>query len=490
TEMTTQAFGGVAKRAVVHAYEAMENPVEGTMLTVIREWAHRAEEVCDDSLQFSVLFDKSIPTAERALERTKEELQVLRTNNVVDAGALGFVQFLKGFSASLRGEAPMYSTGETEALALDHVHEEESAYRYCTEMTVQGVKGDRKALQALLKEFGDSVIVAGGDGTFKVHVHTDEPAALTTRLQQFGTIVRPKVDDMHMQSRVKETGGPIALVTDSIADLPAELVDAYNIFQVPIELQIGESTYLDRRTLTSRHFYNMDTNGLSCSSSQPSRRTVESLYSYLTSHYASILVITVSKGMSGTYNAFQKSAETLAASGYPIRVIDSKQNSAAQGLIVLEAAERIARGEAFADVCTHVERLVDEARILVSVSSLDGMVRSGRIPQTVGRLLSLVNLKPIVSIDADGKGALIGKAFSMKQNTAHIEKLIQQHLQNRGIRRYAIVHGAADARLDAWLSKFETLIGKKPDYVTEVSSVIAMSAAENTIAIAFLEGES
>ena len=294
---------------------------------------------------------------------------------------------------------------------------------------------------------------------------------------------------MMMQNMVvKQRKYPIALITDTIADLPKNILDQHQIHHFPLNLHINESTYLDRITIQSSSVYELlKTGNQQISSSQPNRKSIESLYSFLSSYYESIIVITVSKEMSGTYNAFHKVAETFRQKDVPITIINSKLNSAAQGLVVLKAAESIEQGASHDEVIKVVNEAIKKSSILVSVDNLKGMIASGRISKTVGTIGQIVNLKPIVSIDQDGRGVLIGKAYSTKSNTKQILKMVKHINETEGIERYAIVHGNGQLRLADFEQSLTHIIGQPPSYVEEVSSIVASSTGENTIAVAFLK---
>ncbi|MGN1387232.1 MAG: DegV family protein, partial [Bacillus sp. (in: firmicutes)] len=167
--------------------------------------------------------------------------------------------------------------------------------------------------------------------------------------------------------------------------------------------------------------------------------------------------------------------------------INSRMNSAAQGLIVMKAAEAIDAGRTHEEVVAVIEETIEKAAIFVSVDRLEGMIASGRISKTVGVIGKLVHFKPIVSIDEKGHGVLLGKAFSTKSNTEQILKMVKQIKEKEGIERYAIVHGKAEERLASFERELTSIIGKSPSFIEEVSSIVASSAGENTIAVALLK---
>ena len=158
------------------AYAAVTVPVEGTMLTVIREMARGADAARDGGAERAL--EAALAEGERALARTPELLPRLREAGVVDAGGAGLVELLRGLLAGVRGEPappPRLAAELGHAVALDAMHAEPSAYRYCTSFLVEGEAVDRDELTAALAAFGDSVLVVGAPPAFKAHVHTDDP---------------------------------------------------------------------------------------------------------------------------------------------------------------------------------------------------------------------------------------------------------------------------------------------------------------------------
>jgi DegV family protein with EDD domain len=301
-----------------------------------------------------------------------------------------------------------------------------------------------------------------------------------------GLIAEQKVDDMKRQyEAANHKKYPIALVTDSIADLPDEFVDHYQIHMFPINLMINNSNYLDKLTIHSKRFYQMmDTLKTYPTSSQPNPKSLENMFSFLTTYYDQIIVLTVSKEMSGTYQAFVDAANKF--KNTKIKVINTKQNSGAEGLLVLKTAKLIEEGLSFEDIVKKVESLTNKTKILVSVQTLKYMVRSGRLSKVTGIIGKVLNLKPIISIDDDGKGIIFEKSLSVKKANKVIKKHIEEIVLNYGIESYAIVHANALDRAKDYQKTFLEIIGKEAEYIMDISTIVAMNAGIGTVAIAYI----
>jgi DegV family protein with EDD domain len=491
-ELTVDEYIEMVTYAANQAYQSINKPVEGTMITLMRTWATALNGLKDAGHGVIDLFSKAFDILQVELKKTTEMLAVLKQNKVVDAGAKGFVHFIEGFIKSLKGEqvnVEFHDVPEiTEQLHIDHL--DESQYRYCTEALLSSIDLDHKAVKAHLETLGDSLVVAGNKRRLRVHIHTDKPDQVFTYLASHGSILEQKVDDMIRQfEMVNHQKYKIALVTDSIADLPQSLIDQYQIHQFALGLMIDGTTYYDKLTITTESFYKlMDSLDVYPTSSQPNQRTLENFFSQLTTYYDKVIVLSVSSKMSGTYQAFVDAANKFKEK--EIAVIDTIQNSGAEGLLVLKAAQAIESGMAFNDIVNYIEKLKKETKILVSVKTLKYMVRSGRVSKTTGLVGKIVNLKPVISIDDQGEGIIFDKGLSIKTSNKKIFNHVKNILEFNEIEDYAIVHANADDRVASYEKIYTDLIGKPPTYVMNISPIVAMNAGIGTVAIAYVKGKS
>jgi uncharacterized protein len=183
------------------AYRAVRRPVEGTMLSVIRELAEEAEDPRNAELEPAALLKRLVARGEEALARTPEQLDVLREAGVVDAGGAGLLEIVRGVTAALAGEPlPEAPLAEAHEAGLDAVHQELSEYRYCTVFVVEGEGLDVEALETELEQLGDSLLVVGDSTALKIHVHTDEPGRALALGTVLGTIEGVEIANMHKQT--------------------------------------------------------------------------------------------------------------------------------------------------------------------------------------------------------------------------------------------------------------------------------------------------
>ena len=474
-----------------YAYEAISNPVEGTMVTVISDWADSLSDLTETAIDFKDMIAESLKAALISLSETPEKLQVLKDANVVDSGAKGFVHFIEGFSHFLQ-------TGKVEDLkaalvkvdfneeAMD-IHENfDSNYRYCVEGILQGDHLELDEMKKTLETMGDSLIMAGNNQKMRLHIHTDDPEELFYYLKDYGKITFQKADDMRRQyESIYDRKHEIAILTDSIADLPKEFKDQHQIHMLPLNILIEDVSYLDKLTITSNHFYDlMDELENYPSSAQITVKEAKKALMDIAVNYKEIIAITVSSKMSGTYESLLKASQEPEFEDTRIRVIDSKLNSGGEGLVVKKAAEALEAGHNFDELIKIIEESIEKTDIFVSVPTLKYMLKSGRIGKAQAFAANIVNLKPVVSIDENGDGIVIGNAFSTRGNMRKIQDLVKDIMKENEIESYAIVHSNAGERKKAFEKYYRELIGKEPAYSMDISSIVAMSAGVGVVAIA------
>ncbi len=499
SSVSVEPFSASVKNAVRYVYRAVANPVEGTLLTIVRAWADFIDAKRHRVDDFGQLFIDSKAILEKTLAETPLQLDVLAKANVVDAGANAFFYFIEGIIECIRKDSIRHLVKSTaDTLAQKNINDEmpteshvpqEVAFRFCTEAVIRDVSLDHSRLSDILMAHGDSVVVAGAAKASRVHVHTSHPDRLFDRLQDVGTITFQKADDMLRQSQViYDRKWKIALVTDSACDLSPSLIDDYQIHMLPINIYFGGNHYLDKITMRPEQFYRrIDKSGNYPKTAQVNEIAFKHLYTFLTAHYDAVIAVHLTAKFSGTYFSSCKAAETISrARGIPIHVIDSKTVSGALGLIVLRIAKAIEKGAALDAIVDQASRWVDDTRILVSVSTLKFMVRGGRVSPLKGLLANLLNLNPIVSMDADGNSMVFGKAFSQKANMKKVMAHIDRMGRNRPIWNYITMHANNRSAADWYARQMTALTAKPPVAEVNISPVVGASAGLGAASVAFM----
>lgn len=192
----TDELARVFRSASDAAYRAVKKPVEGTMLTAIRSMADAAEHGGD--------LATIIARGDDTVAQTREMLPILREAGVVDAGAAGLVEIVRGVHAALTGEVLPLPPERGEGLGFEAIHQELSRYRYCTVFVVEGESLVAEDLEDELEQIGDSLLVVGDRTALKVHVHTDDPGRALSLGVARGTIGGVEIANMHVQTQERE----------------------------------------------------------------------------------------------------------------------------------------------------------------------------------------------------------------------------------------------------------------------------------------------
>ncbi len=487
--MTTDDLINCFQSAQVYANNAIESPVEGTIITVIRIWADALKRVFSPHKSLSQIYKEAYPELRSSVEKTKYTLKVQRKMQAEDAGAKAFLYFIEGFMPMLINRVVDYKPSERIVFEkIEHIthkniiETQDIKNRYCTEVLLyKNNDCDRKEIEQALNQIGDSVVISENETMLRVHVHTNYPSKVIDMLYDKGTIIESKADNMVSQFELtKKHDKKIALVIDSIADIDfARLND--DTYLLPVNILIDNVSYEDKVTALPRLI-----NPGSASSSQPNKTQVRTFLQPIVKAYDDILVITVSSKMSGIYDRFHEVISEL-QSDANIYLIDSKQNSVAEGLIVDYALRFINEGLCAAEIRDKLVSVIKRSKIYVSLPNLKGMVASGRLNERIGKILQFTGFLPLISINSDGEGVTKGIAFSKKKN----QRLLLEKIRDvkDSIESYAIVHSQNDELAKKMADDITDIVGKEPLYIDEISSVIRLFSGPGSVAIGYVLGE-
>ena len=238
------AFANAWKSGAEVAYKAVMRPVEGTILTVIREASEKIVEYTQPGMEIEDVFSYFVKEAENSLERTPELLPVLKEVGVVDSGAFGYIKILEGFRLGLKGTpVTLLENIETKEGVQKNLENEE--FGYCTEFivrlnseTINGFKEDE--LRNRLSRIGDSLVVVQDEEIVKVHVHTLTPGDALNIGQRYGEFVKLKIENMqeqhdhlaHMKNdpvKPKQEKKKYAIIAVAAGDGVKELFESYRV---------------------------------------------------------------------------------------------------------------------------------------------------------------------------------------------------------------------------------------------------------------------
>ncbi len=492
-EIDSGAFILAMKTSLARLYEVVMSPVEGTILTLITSWISAMERHHLKELHFKAFVSITMKESLEALERTTEQLPILKEKGVVDSGAKGFYLFLEGVSQYLvTGNVPQIGAEIRETSLLpEHKHSQDleiSENRFCCEAVVNGHKMDVLQVKRTMSGFGDSLVIAGGGERIRLHMHTNTPESMFSQLQTFGKLSQIKADDMHLQMEaIQEPRSKIAIVTDSIADLPEGFARKNQVFVMPMQMEVDGVVHLDRISLSAKRFYEINRHlKEQPTSSLPSIKQVESLLQFLQEHYEAVLVLCVSDQLSGTYEMVASLAALQRKRGQKIAVVNTLKNSGAQGLLVVEACKLARQKISLEAMVAQLDVLIPRTQILVAVDTVKYLERSGRVSHNVGKIAKWMNLKPIMTLDKNGKGKAYGGTISYNSVILKIKKAILKDQQRYGIESFNIVHGACLERAEKLSKEMEKMLGMPAAYIAEISPIVGAIAGEGAVAVSYI----
>ncbi|MBU1290927.1 DegV family EDD domain-containing protein [bacterium] len=491
--LSTETFAQAATKAAEQARKAISHPQEGTIITVMKEWANHLAEHAPQTPDFAELFKKSLSKAKDSLAQTPDKLLILKKAGVVDAGAQGFVNILEGivnFIEYGKIKSLKAITSTTNKMRSFNLGKVDSGinFQFCTECLLEGISLDLKTIKQKLSFLGDSLIIAGSKNKAHIHIHTDKPEDVFTELSEFGTIVRTKVDDMHKQhTKIKlDTQKNIGLVTDSTCDLPPELIKKYNIQIVPIVIQVGKKSYLDQVEIKPKDFIHiLETSNEKLSTSQPAPAFFKKVYDKAAAKYESIISIHISEKLSGTIQGARMGCKDMEYVN-KIHIIDSKTSSVALGLLVAEAAQLIQEGCKLEEIINRLKIAADNVKIFISIPTLKYLMRSGRLSKTKGLLGTLLNLKPILTVNSDGNIVEAAKVIGQNRVIHKTVDLAIKFAKSVKNPRFGITHVAAPELAQWYGYKIRNVFNSSKVMISEASPALSVHIGIGGAAIAVL----
>jgi len=464
-------------------HSSLDDPMEGTILTVARETADEAGKARGES-DLRVFMSRILSRAETALQRTPELLAALKSAGVVDAGAKGFVRLLEGVKRlieegyvaqgavdRLTGEAGTSAAAQTEV-------EADKDYRYCTELMVRSSSlPDPATVRTALRPHGGSIVVLATGDLLKAHIHTDAPGAVFKLASTWGTLESTKADDMRAQHQALQARRPIAFVSDTACDLPDELVLQYDIGLVPMQLIVGDRAYRDRLELTAGEFFGRLRRGHDASTSQPAPQAFADAYTDAARAADRVIVVVVSSALSGTYGNAEAAARRFDEGKGRVAVLDSRSASLGEGLLVIRGVELAAAGWEADAIVKELQRVRAQSGGFFTVDNFERLVRSGRLGRGRAWLGTKLNLKPVMALTMEGKIEPVGRVRGRDAARRRMIELLDRALTPRPrALRLGIVHGDIPEFADALRVELVSRYRPMQCLVTPITPVIAAHA--------------
>jgi hypothetical protein len=486
--VTVQEFASAMKHAIKRTYEAIEKPKEGTILTVIRETAEEAENVAKNNNNFIIVLEKALKKARESLERTREILPSLKKAGVVDAGGWGFVLFFEGLVEALKGRKLELPQVEIEDRGEHpYLSSEETEHRYCTEAIIESDEVDGNKLKNLLRTLGGSLIVVGAGKLFHIHIHTNIPQRVISILREKGRLIKEKIDDMFAQNlgfSKKEVG----IITDSTSDMPLDLALEYGIEVVPQQIIIGDEAKRDGIDISREEILKrLLEEDVKMTTSQASPQDFIIAYKKSAERAKALLVLAVSSGLSGTI----KSAEIAASNiEIPVHIVDTKRISFAEALLALRASDKVKEGWSAERIKEYLDKLIPLSYFLFTIDTFKYIVRSGRLGWRRGKVAEFLRIKPIMTLDGEGRIIKKSKAFGKRGVIKKVISLMDRELPKDREYDFAIAYINTPEIVDELKPYIEKNFKIKRFLTGQITPVIALHTgpgAWGVFALPYLE---
>jgi len=428
--------------------QSLDDPREGTILTVAREAAAAAERAAAATDDIGDFMRALLREGEIALAHTPELMAVLKEAGVVDAGGKGFVRMIEGVVRFIEGDpilpADPLALDEAPAARVDVAAERD--FQYCTEVLVRGeALPPANEVRAAMHAFGGSIVAISTGDILKIHVHTDTPEAVFTCAGRWGRVETTKAEDMRVQHRrlTHDDRRPVAVVTDSSADLADSVLDRHRIALVPLQVVWGDQTFRDRVELRPDEFYRRlrESKDLP-TTSQPTPGDFVRVFRDARREAHEVVAVLLSGSLSGTWQSGQAARKASALDG--IHIVDSGSASLGVGMLALRAAELAEAGWSGAEIAGELERVKRQSGMFLTVDRYDNLIRSGRVSRGKAWLGGMLDVKPILSLDADGRVVPLDRVRGRDNLVPRVLSLLERRLTPRPRAvRFGVAHADA-----------------------------------------------
>lgn len=274
----------------------------------------------------------------------------------------------------------------------------------------------------------------------------------------------------------------IALLIDSGMDVPAKLIKEYNIYVTPLKIIYKDREYFDGVDISAEEVYSKLTTEVPTTSLPTGSEIQEVLKKIKADGYEKVLALTISSGLSGTYNAIRLMADQQ--SDLDISVVDTKNISAASGFSAIQAAEYIKEGMDWATLVKTTTDNIANSKVFFCVSTLEYLQKGGRIGLVASILGSTLNLKPIISCNDDGIYFTVAKIIGKKRSQQKALELAIEFIGDAKNYNLGVVHGAAQEDANALKELYISKLPNAKVFVEgQISPALGVHTGPGTIGI-------
>ena len=280
----------------------------------------------------------------------------------------------------------------------------------------------------------------------------------------------------------------LAIVTDSTAYLPGNLVKENNLTITPQVLIWGEETLQDGVDIQPDEFYSrLRTAKVMPSTSQVSPATMKSTFEGLIEKGNNVLGVFISSKLSGTIQSALQAKDMMESAGEKVTIMDSNSTAMAMGFQVLAAARAIEDGATLEDVMSIIEKARDNTGVYFAVDTLEFLHRGGRIGGAQRFLGTALNMKPVLAVQ-DGRVEAVERIRTKRKALDRVIEIVTEQVQGKNNIRLATLHANAAEEAKDLLERAAQQLGPVETIFSEVSPVIGTHAGPGTVGLAFMAG--
>ncbi|AKG53862.1 DegV family protein [Dehalogenimonas sp. WBC-2] len=275
----------------------------------------------------------------------------------------------------------------------------------------------------------------------------------------------------------------LKIITDSTSDLTPALAKEFDISVVPLTVSFGRESFLDRVDISTDEFYHrLSTQDIFPTTTQPSPNAFLNVFKKLSRETDEILVITISKRLSGTFDSALSSVPLLEKPGCRIEVVNSGTTAAALGLLVIWASKQATSGMPLDELKKAVEDRAPDSKPVMAFDTLKYLAKGGRIGRAQGLAGSLLSIKPVLTI-RDGEVAPLTRVRSM---AGGIDVLYNFAASHKNIDEMAVEHATTPDLADALVERLGAIYPQEKIYRTTVSPVLGAYMGPSVLSVSVL----
>ncbi len=469
------------KKGSHSAFKSIYKPQNGTILDVIESSAETAKIFAKNEKNIVKVLEESIKAGKIALAQTKEKLEVLKRNNVVDAGGLGFLKFLEGWLNALKG---INVTLEIENVSFSSFSVEENSqpnYRFClTSILEKRGNITKEEIEKRISLLGGSIEFLETTESLKFHIHTNNPDGVKEQLKDL-KIINWFLEDMEKQVETGFKKEPIGLLISDSVSLPNEFLEKYQIEKIPFSINFPKV-----KNLTKDNFYQkMRESKHTPTTSHPSFNEYLNYYQKSLKRFENIFVLLTSPKLSGAYSQ-SMIARSMVKEKKRINVFNDFTIDVAEGLIIHKIQQMILEKKNSQEILEEMKTFCPKVKLKGSIGNFKYISARGRLKLPKIFILFIAFLQKIgirLLIEVkDGKVKLSG----VKLGAWNVPKVLAKEVgKEKGEVIVAISHSDNLEKAQELKKELEKMPKTRVLYISEITPVVGVHIGPGSLLVSF-----